>query len=175
MSEEASPQGAIAPPPGPVAAIGITIVVVIGIVLWIVASNGFIAPTSLFGGFLMLWYWAAVEQLSLARLPASILGALVGIGLAWLLLYAATTYGGAGLAGAVLALVAAIYLDVRRQVPLLVNPATMLYVTVGAAPLVQLKVDWVELSLSTVVGGLFFAGFVELVKRLATRFMGTPG
>lgn len=158
------------PPPGPLAALAITLVVVIGIVLWLVLSAKFVSPPSLFGAFLMLWYWAAVEQLSPSRLPASLLGALVGIGLAWFLLYATVNLGGLGVVAAILALMLAIFLDVRRAVPLVVNPATMLYLTIAAAPLIQLKVNWIELCISTVVGGLFFAGFVEGVKRLAARF-----
>ena len=39
-----------------------------------------------------------------------------------------------------------------------------------AAPLVQLHVDWIELVLSTVVGGLFFGLIVEGLKRAAARF-----
>ena len=50
-----------------------------------------------------------------------------------------------------------------------VNAATMLYVTLAAAPLVQLHVNWIELVLSTVIGGLFFGGVVEGLKRLAAR------
>ena len=47
----------------------------------------------------------------------------------------------------------------------------MLYVTVAAAPLVQLKVNWIELCLATVGGGIFFALFVEAVKWLAGKLM----
>jgi hypothetical protein len=36
--------------------------------------------------------------------------------------------------------------------------------------LVQLKVDFVDVAVATVAGGLFFAGFVEGVKWLAAKF-----
>ena len=52
----------------------------------------------------------------------------------------------------------------------MVNTSTMLYVTIAAAPLVQLHVDWLELVISTVVGGLFFGLVVEGLQRLAARF-----
>jgi hypothetical protein len=42
---------------------------------------------------------------------------------------------------------------------------------VAAAPLVQLKVDFVDFALATVAGGLFFAGFVECVKWGAARLI----
>lgn len=163
-----------APPPSPLIGLGILLVVLIGLVIWTVIFNRFVSPLSLFGGYLMLWHWANVEQLSVHRLPAALIGALVGIGLAWFLLYAATTYGAAGLAVGLVLLVAAIYLDIVKAVPLAINASTMLYITVAAAPLVQLKVDWIELIITTIGGGLFFAGFVEGVKWLAGKVIPAP-
>ena len=60
-----------------------------------------------------------------------------------------------------LVMLAAIYLQIIAALPLVFNVAAMLYLTVAAAPLVQLKVDFVDFALATVAGGLFFAGFVE--------------
>lgn len=45
----------------------------------------------------------------------------------------------------------------------------MLFLTVAAAPLVQLKVDFAELALATVVGGLFFGLFIVSLQWLAAR------
>ncbi len=173
MSDMTQPVEA-APPPGPLVGFGILIVVVVGLVLWTILMLNLVTPLSLFGGYLMLWYWANVEQLSLRRLPAALLGALTGIGIAWILVYGPAVYGTAGLIAGLLLLVVALYLDTLKAVPLLFNAATMLYVTVAAAPLVQLKVDWIELILATIGGGLFFAGFVEAVKWIAAKAFGTP-
>ena len=54
--------------------------------------------------------------------------------------------------------------------PMLFNAAAMLFLTVAAAPLIQLKVDFVELAIATVVGGLFFGLAVEAIKRIAAKF-----
>lgn len=170
MSDSASAPAAEAAPPGKLAALAILAIVVVLIVAWIVIATQFIADTSLVGGFLMLWYWAAYEKLEIARLPAALIGALVGIGLGWLLVWGATHYGAIGLGGAVALLLLALYLDLIRAVPLAINAATMLFLTVAAAPLVQLHVNWGELVLSTAAGGLFFAAAVEGLKRLAGRF-----
>ena len=162
----------VAPPPGPIAGLAILGIVLVLIVAWIVLGTQVLrlAETSLVGGFMMLWYWANNEQLEIRRLPAAIIGAVVGIGLGWFLLFGAVHYGGAGLTAALLLLVLALYLDIIKALPLIVNTSTMLYVTLAAAPLVQLHVNWTELVISTVIGGLFFGGVVEGLKRLAARF-----
>ena len=164
------PTAEIAAPPGPVAGLAILAIVIVLIVAWIAIGSLFLEPASLVGGFLMLWYWANNEQLQLKRLPAAIIGAVVGIALGWALLHGALHYGTAGLIGGVVLLVLALYLDIIKAVPLVVNTSTMLYVTIAAAPLVQLHVNWPELVLSTVVGGLFFGLAVEGLQRLAARF-----
>lgn len=156
--------------PGPVAGLAITFIVLLVIIGWIALGLQFLADTSLFGGFLMLWFWATCEQLDFRRLPVAIAGALVGIFLAWFIVFAAAKWGGAGLAAGIGLLVLALYMDVIKAVPLLINGSTMLYLTVAAAPLIQLHVNWLELVLSTVVGGVFFGLVVEGLKRLAARF-----
>lgn len=161
-----------AAPPGPVAGLFILLIVLVLIVMWIVLGTQalHLADTSLVGGFMMLWYWANNEQLEISRLPAAIIGAVTGIGLGWFLVFGAVQYGGAGLTAAILLLILALYLDIIKALPLIVNTSTMLYVTLAAAPLVQLHVNWAELVVSTVVGGLFFGGVVEGLKRVAARF-----
>ena len=171
MTDTTTAAAEVAPPPGPVAGLGILGIVLVLIVAWIVIGLQVlhIRDTALVGGFLMLWYWANNEQLQFKRLPAAIIGALVGIGLGWFLVYGATNYGTNGLIVGLLLLVLALYLDIIKAVPLVVNTSTMLYVTIAAAPLVQLHVDWMELVISTVVGGVFFGLVVEGLQRLAAR------
>lgn len=156
--------------PGPAAALAILAVVVVIIVAWIALALQFITDKSLFGGFLMLWYWANNGGLEIKNLPAAILGGVVGIALAWFLVYGAQTWGAVGMGASLVALLAALFLDIRKSLPLLINGSTMLYLTVAAAPLIQLQVDWTQLVLSTVVGGVFFGLVVEGLKRLAARF-----
>ncbi len=167
---ETPPATTVAPPPGPLAGLAILIIVLVLIAAWLAIGSLFLQQTSLIGGFLMLWYWANNEQLQIKRLPAAIIGAVVGIGLGWALVYGTVNYGTTGLIAALLLLILALYLDIIKAVPLVVNTSTMLYVTIAAAPLVQLHVDWLELVLSTVIGGLFFGLAVEGLQRLAARF-----
>lgn len=157
--------------PGPVAGLGVVGVVVVAVAAWAVIGSALFSEATLFGGFLLLWHWANLEQLEIKRLPATIAGALVGIALAWQVVYLVSVLGTNGLILGLLVMVAAIYLQIINAVPFLFNAAAMLYLTVAAAPLIQLKVDFAELALSTVVGGLFFGLFVESLKRVAARFI----
>lgn len=170
MSENTAPETAATP--GPLAAIAITFIIIALIVAWIAIAIGALgmSDTTLVGAFMFLWYWANNEQMQFNRLVPAMLGSLVGIGIAWLLWYGPAAHGGAGLAGALGVLILALYLDITKVLPIAVNTATMLFLTLAAAPLIQLQVDWVELVKSTVLGGLFFAGAVYGLQKLAARF-----
>lgn len=170
MSDTAPTPALEAPPPGKLAALMILAIVIVLIVAWIAIATQFIADTSLVGGFMLLWYWAAFEKLEIARLPAAIIGGVVGIVLAWFLVWGAANYGAVGLGGAIGLVLFALYLDILKAVPLAINAATTLFLTLAAAPLVQLHVNWGELVLSTVAGGLFFGAVAEGIKRLAASF-----
>lgn len=170
MSE--APQAAEAAP-SPIAGLGIVAIVVVAIIGWAILGSQIVDELSLFGGFLMLWHYANIEHLEVKRLLPALCGAVVGIVLAWQVVYLTQSMGSTGTIIGLLVMVAAIYLQIINIVPLLFNAAAMLFLTVAAAPLIQLKVNWINLGISTVVGGLFFAGFIEAVKWIATKLM-TP-
>lgn len=168
MSE--TPQAATAAP-SPVAGLGIVAIVVVAIIGWAILGSAIVDELSLFGGFLMLWHYANIEQLDIKRLPAALLGALVGLVLAWQVVYLSQAYGSTGMIIGLLIMVAGVYLQIINVLPLFFNAAAMLFLTVAAAPLIQLKVNWINLGISIVVGGIFFAVFIEAVKWIATKLM----
>lgn len=168
MSDQNS--GAV-PPPSPVAGLGIVVMVAIAIVAWAVIGGRLFQETSLFGGFLMLWHYANLEALDIKRLPQALAGAVVGIALSWQVVWLTQHMGPQGTLIGLFIMLAGIYLQVIAVLPMFFNAAAMLYLTVAAAPLVQLKVDFVDLMLATVAGGLFFAGFVECLKWIAAKVM----
>ncbi len=157
--------------PGALAGLGILAVVTVAIIAWVAIGSTLFSDLTLFGGFLLLWHWANLEQLEIRRMPTTIAGALVGIALAWQVVYLSSVMGTNGLVLGLLIILGAIYLHVINVLPFLFNAAAMLFLTVAAAPLIQLKVDFAELACATVVGGLFFGIFVEGLKRIAARFM----
>lgn len=157
--------------PGPLAGLGIVAIVVLLVVGWAIIGTMLFSDLTLFGGFLLLWHWANLEQLDIKRMPVTIAGALVGIALAWQVVYLTQLMGGNGTLLGLLIMVAAIYLQVINVLPMLFNAAAMLFLTVAAAPLIQLKVDFAELAVATVVGGVFFGASVEALKWIAAKVM----
>lgn len=159
--------------PGPLAGVAITAIVLVVIAAWVVVGMQFFSDDkTLFGGFLLLWHWVNNEAMEIKRLPSAITGALIGIFLAWFVVFATGSWGGAGIAAGLLLIVAALYLDVIKALPFAVNSSTTLFLTIAAAPLVQLSVNWTELVLSVVIGGLFFGVLIEGIKQLAAKFGG---
>jgi hypothetical protein len=168
MSDQTS--GAV-PPPSPLAGLGIAVVVAIAIIGWAIIGGRLFQETSLFGGFLMLWHYANLEQLEIKRLPQALAGAVVGIALSWQVVWLTQHMGPQGTLIGLLIMLAGIYLQITAVLPFLFNASAMLYLTVAAAPLVQFKVDFADFALATVAGGLFFAGFVESLKWIAAKVM----
>ena len=171
MTDMTSAPAAAAPvaAPSALAGLGITTIIVVAVVLWAVVGTALFSEATLFGAFLLLWHWANLEQLDIKRLPAVLGGALVGIALAWQVLYLTQTMGTNGTILGLLIMVAGIYLQVINVLPFLFNTSAMLFLTVAAAPLIQIKVDFAELALSTVVGGLLLGAFVEAIKWIAAK------
>jgi len=171
MSDQKSGAAPAADAPSPLAGVGVVVIVAIAIIGWAVIGGRLFQEVSLFGGFLMLWHYANMEQLEIHRLPQALAGAAAGIGLSWQVVWLTQMMGPQGSLLGLLIMLVAIYLQVIAILPFIFNASAMLFLTVAAAPLVQLKVDFVDLTLATIAGGLFFAGFIEAVKWLATRLL----
>lgn len=163
-------------PPGPLAGIVVTLIVVGLIVGWIIIGSALFDAKgeTFFASFLLLWFWANNEKLEVKRLPSATLGALYGIGLAWLMHALPATYGTAGLVVALLAVVVSLYVQTCNFLPLIVNASAMLFLTVAAAPLIMTKVDWVDMLVATVLGAFYFAAIAEGAKWLAAKMGPKP-
>ncbi len=117
-----------------------------------------------FTGFLFLWYWATVEKAAFDRLLASVLGAGLGAALAWMLLYLPTAFGGAGLIVALAVLSGVVLMMIMGQAPLIVNNASMLFLTVLTAPPLLGVVQAGAVDAAILLGALYFGGLVYLAK-----------
>ncbi len=147
----------------------IFLVVVVAIVgLTALATAGF-GLKSLFAAFLFAWYWANVEAMRFDRLPAALVGALVGVGLAWLLQVLPALHGQAGGLLALLAILVALFVQIQNWLPTLCNVSTMLFLTVMAAPVLVEKTDFLDVALSILLGAGFFAGLVRVGQMIAAR------
>ena len=152
----------------------IFLLVVGGIIGWI-ALGSQIGVVSFFASFLFLWYWAAVDQADFKQWPQCLIGALVGLGLAWQSAYLPAHFGTPGLIAGIVILLVAIYVQIMNWVPIAINRAAMLYLTVLAAPALLTKLNVAETGLASVGGAVFFAGVVKLAFLYAARKGGGAG
>jgi hypothetical protein len=147
----------------------ILMLVIVAVVAWIILGTALLRVTSFFASFLFLWYWASVEQADFKQWPQCLIGALVGLALAWQSHYLPVHYGTAGLVIALLVIVAAVYAQIMNWAPMAINRSAMLYLTVLAAPALLDKLDVVEMATAIIGGAIFFAGVVKLAFLYAAR------
>jgi hypothetical protein len=118
-----------------------------------------------FASFTLLWYWATVEKAEFSGLPASVIGALVGVALAWQSGWFVSHYGMPnGLIMGIVPIVIALFLVIMNWVPMVFNGSAMLFLTILGAPAIAKTADFVLLSKAVVMGAVFFAGVVWLAK-----------
>ncbi len=158
-----------ASPPGYLAGFITLIVVILGIVGWIFIGSS-LTLSSFYASFLFLWYWATINQLDIRKFPSSMVGALVGVGLAWGVHDLPVLLGTPGVVLSLLLVLCAIYLLILEKFTFVFNPAMALYLTVIAAPALLETSDFREVGLATLIGGAFFAGFVFCVQFIASKF-----
>lgn len=144
-------------------------VVLVGVISWTVLGGLVLGLTSLYAGFLFLWYWGEKEGAELNRFVRSLAGALCGLGLAWLLKGAPAAFGNVGFALALVCVAAAVFLHISQLVPFFINSATMLFLTVGAAPIILSQTDFVELTAAMVIGATLFGGIVFAARWIGSR------
>jgi hypothetical protein len=165
MSDESVPAAA------PFSALTALIIVIVGIaliVLWMVLGAQ-IGITSYFAGLTFFWYWAAVEGLDFKQIPQSLIGALVGLLLAWQAAWLPVHYGTAGTVIGLSLIVAAIYIQLMNWVPIAINRATMLFLTFMGAPALLVKLDVVETGGAILFAALFFCGLIKITFTIAER------
>jgi hypothetical protein len=151
-----SDEQAVAARPSLFNGILILILIVAGIVAWIALGGAVLAVKSFFASFLFVWYWANVEKLAFNRLPASVIGAMAGVGLAWALKMLPVLYPAWGLAAAIALIVITLFFDVMKWLPLITNASALLFLTILAAPAILSNLDLVEMTKAIVGGAAFF-------------------
>ncbi|MEH3048190.1 hypothetical protein [Sphingomonas adhaesiva] len=146
-------------------AAGITLGVVVLIVGFLLIG-AWLALPPLYAGFLLLWYFGSIDVLDTKALPALAIGALAGTLTAWLLQVGVAHSGAVGAVPALVVIVVAIFCQLLGWLPIAINRAYMLYVTVMAAPLLQQQERFDRVLLTIVVATVYFGGTVMLGRRL---------
>lgn len=124
--------------------------------------------------FLFLTYWGGIEHMKFEKLPSCIVGALLGLALAYGLHTLPTLMGltGGVLIGA--SILASVYCLIMSWWPLAVNYSTMLFLTVGTIPVVQASMSFPNLLLALGIGVVYFAGLGWLIRVFTQRSTAKP-
>lgn len=157
------------PPALPLGTALVVTIVGLAIIIGFIAIGALLHVVPLYAGFLFLWYWTSVTHSSPAALAPAMIGSLVGAGLSYML-QAGTATGNAPLAlGALGLMIVALFLVIAGRLPTFCNAATMLYVTVFNAPILQGGEDFRQVILATVLGIVWFGATIMGAVWLAAR------
>lgn len=157
--------GAAAPKQLPLGHAAIVTLGVIVVVAGFVALGAWLHVAPLYAGFLLLWAWSALHELSLKALPGALIGALTGAGMSYLLQTGTVTGNPALIALALALMIGAVFLVVAGRAALVCNQSTMLFITVFNAPVIQAGEDFRQVIVAVVLGALWFAAVVWVISR----------
>ncbi len=126
----------------------IVLAIVIVAVAAFIAISAALGLTAVFGGFLFAFYFTGLCHAAPDKfLPASV-GAFVGMGIAFALMALPAGFGVPGMIAALIVVLGAVYALIMGWVPVAINNATMLYLTVGTIPALQERGTLAEMALS---------------------------
>lgn len=148
------------------AGIQLLLFIIVAVAVWVWISAALHLRTG-FAGYLILWYWAAIEKADYKKLSSVVLGALAGVVLAWQMKFLPVHFGMGGLVLGLLIIVAAVFAQIMGRGAVLVNNSTMLFLTVLTAP--QLAgVATQDLYVAIVLGTVYFGAAVYVAKSYAS-------
>ncbi len=141
--------------------------IVLSIFVFEVVGKLYLTLESFFASFTLLWYWATVENAQFNKLPHSLLGALVGVALAWESGLCVAKFGPVnGLILGLVPIVIALFIVIMNWVPIAINGSAMLFLTVlGAPAFAKAPINYIELTEAIVLGAIYFAIVVWLAHQ----------
>lgn len=144
------------PTVSPIAAFGV-LLGVIAVILGFLGLVVLLSITEVWAGFLFLLYWGGIQHLELKEYPAATLGSLFGL----LLIYLAHNLGTIlGLPDLSLPLFlgvicTVVYLQILGKFSLVINLASMLFLTVGTIPQLA-ELDILNIAKAVALSALYF-------------------
>ncbi|WP_411341215.1 hypothetical protein V6U71_05035 [Sphingopyxis sp. J-6] len=146
------------------------VIVLIAVFFALAGAVGLREP---WAALLFLFQWSMMEEMKLDRLPRSVLGAATGVAIASLPAWLTPSIGaGAGLAVMLMAVLVAVFLLIRGMAGVVINPATMAFLTVATIPHITQAARPVDLFLGIVAGVIYFGGLAAIPAALAKRRAG---
>ena len=153
----------------PAKALGLLAVVVI-VVAAFLGLLAVVGNHEAWAGFLFLLYWSMVEGLKTEALPKSIVGGLVGLGIASLLFLLPQRLGVTpGLLVFLVVILVLVYVHITSLLPIAVNAATMIFLTVATIPHVQAQASFSQILGALLLGVAYFGGLGVIVSFVMKR------
>jgi hypothetical protein len=137
------------------------IIVLVSVFIALCSGLGIV---DLFPGFFFLYHWGSIEQGKLSALRSVIPGAFFGLGLGWLLLVLSGSL--LGLSIFIAGLLPVILCQILGRFPLVINTATMLFLTFSTIAHVQAHASFPGMFAGLAVAIALFVPVVALAGRL---------
>ncbi|HEX7871610.1 MAG TPA: hypothetical protein VF475_01780 [Sphingobium sp.] len=147
---------------------GMLVAIIVGMVAYATLCS-LAGVTMLHGGFIFLFYWAGIRAAASADFLPSLVGALGGTGLAYLVVTLPEQMGATGYAIIGVGVLACIFMMIRGHVPLLINNAFMLYLTVFTIAGAVTPNDFWQIPVSLLIAAGLAAILMAVGKILAAR------
>ena len=160
-----TPAGAAAPHRMPLGQAAIVTLGVIVVIAGFIALGAWLHVTPLYAGFLLLWAWSALHELSLKALPGALIGALVGASLSFMLQTGAMMHSPQLIVLALLLMIGAVFLVVAGRAALFCNQSTMLFITVLNAPVIQAGEYFRQVIVAIALGAVWFGAVAWVISR----------
>lgn len=138
------------------------VAIVVGGLLALYEVLGFSIGMTAFGSLFLL-YWAGIQHQQGSEFAPSLIGGLIGIGLAWLLLSGSALWGTAGAVAGFAVLVVALFFYLRGEAHLLINNGSMLFLLVATIPELQVGTNAGAMAVALIIG----AGWIGVISYIA--------
>jgi hypothetical protein len=133
MTEQVQPTH-VRPHPGKAFIILLVIVAAVAGYIGLCTALNLTAP---YGGFLFALYFLGLKGAAQSEFWPTVLGALLGLCIAWLIKWLPAEFGATGTIATAAIVLMTIYGSIMGWAPWVINNAAMLYLTVGTIPVVQ--------------------------------------
>ena len=148
----------------------ITAVVVVGSYI---ALNYVLAIADMWVGFLFALYWGGLERSNFKKLPDCIVGAAVGLTVAYFLHALPLALGAAALAPCIAGVIVMVFFQIMGWFVVAINMTTMLFLTVATIPSIQASSQYPQLMISMTLGALYFSIVVWIANQISRRLANT--
>ncbi|QZP09157.1 hypothetical protein [Caenibius sp. WL] len=149
---------------------------VVGVVAVLVGIGILLQLPALYAGFLFALYWTGLFHAEADKFLPSLIGSLGGLALAYALTALPASLGEtAGVAIAALLVLLAIYAIIMKWLPVLINYAFMLFLTVGSIPALHNDTTLWAMACAVIVAAAYTGALVFGGKKLAARSARSAG